>query len=378
MSSSSGDNSVGGTSGGNEAEKAMVLPANDDGVLVDYLDSFPKGYIFAPTDKQLVKHYLSKKVAGHPLPHNKIVDVVLYRSGPEELAALYKSYGTKKNQQWYFFTPRDRKYRNGTRPNRAAGNGYWKATGADKEIKRSNGNVIGYQKTLVYYKGRPPGGEKTNWIMYEYREKRDAPSADRGANGMKLDDCVLCKIRQKSKPKPKPEPKAPTTRRPKPEPQTTRCPKARKTPTEWVDPTTSEFAQNLRNSDQSGLNNLSEAVIVDRANNQASGYHMQNFAAPTYMVQDQNPMMNNILPCQYSTGRYAFKEQFYFQQPVTTDDTYMQNLYESNHEYYSREPIQQQRAAGTNTDFLSELGISDLREVDIFGDLEVLNKDYNL
>nr|GMD64742.1 NAC domain-containing protein 55-like [Ipomoea batatas] len=73
----------------------------------------------------------------------------------------------------YVFTPRDRKYRNGTRPKRAAGNGYWKATGADKPITHGahygvDGPVIGHKKTLVYYEGRPPKGEKTNWIMHEF------------------------------------------------------------------------------------------------------------------------------------------------------------------------------------------------------------------
>lgn len=77
-------------------------------------------------------------------------------------------------KEWYFFSPRDRKYPNGARPNRAAVSGYWKATGTDKTILtpsaggRSCQN-IGVKKALVFYKGRPPKGIKTNWIMHEYR-----------------------------------------------------------------------------------------------------------------------------------------------------------------------------------------------------------------
>lgn len=73
-------------------------------------------------------------------------------------------------REWYFFTPRDRKYPNGVRPNRAAGSGYWKATGTDKPITASRWNEnIGVKKALVFYKGKPPRGVKTNWIMHEYR-----------------------------------------------------------------------------------------------------------------------------------------------------------------------------------------------------------------
>ena len=75
------------------------------------------------------------------------------------------------DKERYFFTPRDRKYPNGTRPNRAAGSGYWKATGTDKVIQTSGlqKESIGVKKALVFYKGRPPKGAKTNWIMNEYR-----------------------------------------------------------------------------------------------------------------------------------------------------------------------------------------------------------------
>ena len=83
------------------------------------------------------------------------------------LTAAQAVYG---DSEWYFFSPRDRKYPNGIRPNRAAGSGYWKATGTDKPIHdAATGQGVGVKKALVFYKGRPPKGTKTSWIMHEYR-----------------------------------------------------------------------------------------------------------------------------------------------------------------------------------------------------------------
>ncbi|KAK4608434.1 hypothetical protein RGQ29_002012, partial [Quercus rubra] len=141
----------------------------------------PPGYKFSPSDFDLIISYLVKKCLNIPLPWNSMVDVELSNHSPEWLAEQFPQYG---NNEWYFFTSRERKYPNGSRPKRTTNNGYWKATGVDKEI-RENGILKGLKKTLVFYKGDPQHGDKTKWIMHEYRLV-DAPiPTTRSANDMK-------------------------------------------------------------------------------------------------------------------------------------------------------------------------------------------------
>lgn len=160
---------------------------------------FPPGFRFHPTDQELINHYLMRKVtASLPPDWTIIADIELYKHNPWDLPdkALFG------RGEWFFFSPRDRKYPNGVRPNRATTAGYWKATGTDKPIM-SAGSVqcIGVKKALVFYRGKPPKGIKTEWVMQEYRllDSMTQPKTQNHPGSMRLDDWVLCRVRQKGK-----------------------------------------------------------------------------------------------------------------------------------------------------------------------------------
>ncbi|GFP96730.1 NAC domain-containing protein 72 [Phtheirospermum japonicum] len=151
--------------------------------------SLPPGFRFYPTDEELLVQYLCRKVAGHHFSLPIIGDIDLYKFDPWDLPSK-ALFGEK---EWYFFSPRDRKYPNGSRPNRVAGSGYWKATGTDKIIT-NKGRKVGIKKALVFYVGKAPKGTKTNWIMHEFRLSE--PPKKNGSS--KLDEWVLCRIYKKN------------------------------------------------------------------------------------------------------------------------------------------------------------------------------------
>ncbi|XP_059624571.1 protein FEZ-like [Cornus florida] len=124
------------------------------------------GFRFHPTDEELVGFYLKKKIQQKHLPIELIKQVDIYKYDPWDLPKLASS-GEK---EWYFYCPRDRKYRNSARPNRVTGAGFWKATGTDRPIYSSDGTkCIGLKKSLVFYRGRAARGIKTDWMMHEFR-----------------------------------------------------------------------------------------------------------------------------------------------------------------------------------------------------------------
>ncbi|MBA0585965.1 hypothetical protein Gorai_016722, partial [Gossypium raimondii] len=152
----------------------------------------PPGFRFHPTDEELITFYLKNQAKSKPCPVSIIPEVDIYKFDPWQLPDKAE-FGEK---EWYFFSPRDRKYPNGVRPNRATVSGYWKATGTDKAIY-SGSKYVGVKKALVFYKGKPPKGLKTDWIMHEYRLNDSRKQITKQNGSMRLDDWVLCRIYKK-------------------------------------------------------------------------------------------------------------------------------------------------------------------------------------
>ncbi|CAI9767488.1 unnamed protein product [Fraxinus pennsylvanica] len=153
--------------------------------------SLAPGFRFHPTDEELVRYYLRRKACGKPFRFQAVSEIDVYKSEPWELAD-YSSLKTR-DLEWYFFSPVDRKYGNGSRLNRATGKGYWKATGKDRPVRHKN-ETIGMKKTLVFHSGRAPDGKRTNWVMHEYR----LADVELERARVVQDAFVLCRIFQKS------------------------------------------------------------------------------------------------------------------------------------------------------------------------------------
>ncbi|KAK9145802.1 hypothetical protein Sjap_005705 [Stephania japonica] len=161
----------------------------------------PPGFRFHPTEEELLHYYLKKKVAYEKIDLDVIRDVDLNKLEPWDIQEKCKIGSTPQND-WYFFSHKDKKYPTGTRTNRATAAGFWKATGRDKVIY-SSFKRIGMRKTLVFYKGRAPHGQKSDWIMHEYRLDDNTPTdatnnvASSMGEAAQEDGWVVCRVFKK-------------------------------------------------------------------------------------------------------------------------------------------------------------------------------------
>lgn len=167
---------------GTEREREVEGVSREAQISIAATTMFP-GFRFSPTDEELISYYLTKKIEGSEKSVEVISEIEICRHEPWDLPA--KSV-IRSDNEWFFFSPRGRKYPNGSQSKRATESGYWKATGKERNVK-SGPNTVGTKRTLVFHVGRAPKGERTEWIMHEYCMP-----------GSLQDSLVVCRLRKNS------------------------------------------------------------------------------------------------------------------------------------------------------------------------------------
>lgn len=117
------------------------------------------------TDEGIFTSLLNFK-SGSPLPSNVTSDVNPYQYRPSDLPA----------DLWYFCScvKKDAKC------------GFWVETGDAREMV-SNSTILGSRTTLQFNEGQAPHGQKTDWVMQEYR------ITEKFKDNLK-DNRVLCRV----------------------------------------------------------------------------------------------------------------------------------------------------------------------------------------
>ncbi|KAK9114399.1 hypothetical protein Syun_021196 [Stephania yunnanensis] len=129
---------------------------------------FRSGYVFAPTELELLGHFLLLKTQNPSIQFDEIHDPGnidpgnIYESAPDTL--------TEREQKRGTFSARGsrnmRKDYGRVEPlgiNMDAG----RPQGGEKKLKDKNGNLLGKKQTLTYYAGKK-NSIKTYWIMQEF------------------------------------------------------------------------------------------------------------------------------------------------------------------------------------------------------------------
>lgn len=143
------------------------------------------GIRFKPTDEELIKCFLLKRVKGQVLSPSPIVECELYgKRSPWEIFEERANYSDRSI--WYCFT--SLKMTSKKKISRVAGNGTWHGESSAKQIvdSKKKNVVIGFKKTFTF----KIKGKNSNWNMHEFRLADDGESSN----------YVLCKIK-KTKPK---------------------------------------------------------------------------------------------------------------------------------------------------------------------------------
>ncbi|KAL3604066.1 hypothetical protein D5086_004925 [Populus alba] len=149
------------------------------------------GFKFQPSPEELIINYLVPKSRGGIVEGVPMAEVNLCEHEPWDLPN--RSIINLADQEWYFFCPRDLKYKKKSRLcNRKTKAGYWKSTCKIKPIMAGHTKKnIGVMKTLAFYKKARPKDVRTGWMIYEFDIVTNSSLSKKG-------QYVLCRLENRS------------------------------------------------------------------------------------------------------------------------------------------------------------------------------------
>ncbi|KAK9081600.1 hypothetical protein Sjap_026634 [Stephania japonica] len=132
----------------------------------------PRGYVFAPTDSELLGYFLFSKIQNPTVQFEEIQDPNnIYEYVPDILTSLYER--NSRANEWYFFSRVNKKHANGSRLSRsiAGQKGFWRASTGEKKVRGCNGRLLGKRTSLNYYEGKNSKAigscKNTSWRLHK-------------------------------------------------------------------------------------------------------------------------------------------------------------------------------------------------------------------
>ncbi|XP_042401168.1 NAC domain-containing protein 83-like [Zingiber officinale] len=132
----------------------------------------PPGFRFHPTDEELVAQYLKRKAFSCPLPAAVIPEINLSKFDPWDLP------GENEGDRYFFNLVERSTYH---RSNRAAGSGYWKATGKPRPVVApTRKELVGMKRVLVFHRWKSTRGSRRGLRRCDFDEEMAAAMVERG------------------------------------------------------------------------------------------------------------------------------------------------------------------------------------------------------
>ncbi|XP_073132646.1 NAC domain-containing protein 96-like [Henckelia pumila] len=153
----------------------------------------PLGFLFLPTDMELLEYYLIPKLKGDPLPANMIGSLDdIYKYDPDQIPLDELKYAREK--EGHFFTQRSSDQ---SASARATPSGNWIICKENIPICRKNNEVIGFKNKFLFSNIKDPidRDQISYWKIVEYRCNPDLIST----SNKQMENLVICKVLHKTR-----------------------------------------------------------------------------------------------------------------------------------------------------------------------------------